>query len=611
MFGINKKITLKHLKIPKWPRFCLKPIEKWLVKNKKFIALLGILPLLVVLVFGAYILYFAEKIYPGVLIADTDVSGKTPEQAIELLKGKIVSPEEITLIKDDRSFKINLKDLDFAYDFASSVEKAYLLDRTENLLTNVYQKIFTIKRHVNLPLSYKINQEKLAVEINRIAEEVALEPIYPSAKISQGEVVIQKGQKGEEVNREKLLKDIDNVIAYSNIKPLIINTNFIDVTLSDEQALIYKERAIKLLAKRVLISFEDTEISYSKDDLLEFLEPKGGYKESQIASAIKNVATKINRPAQNPTFVFVSQSDTSRKVQEFTPPKDGIEIKTEELKTKILNALATLENQDDKQVNITPNIISTAPEYQTGDVNNLGIKELLGRGKSRFSGSIASRIHNVALASSKFNGILIKPGDTFSFNQTLGDVSANTGYQQAYIIKEGATILGDGGGVCQVSTTFFRAVLNAGLPVIERRAHAYRVSYYEQDSPPGLDATVYDPSPDFKFKNDTPAHILIQTKVDTKAKTLVFEIYGTSDGRIATTTKPVIKESTPPPEDLYIDDPTLPAGQVKQIDWKAWGAKVSFKYTVTNNGETVYEKTFNSTYQPWQAKFLRGTGPIN
>jgi vancomycin resistance protein YoaR len=113
-----------------------------------------------------------------------------------------------------------------------------------------------------------------------------------------------------------------------------------------------------------------------------------------------------------------------------------------------------------------------------------------------------------------------------------------------------------------------------------------------------------------KFINDTPKYILIQTKVDTKAKTLVFELYGTKDGRVATITKPVTSGVTPPPDDLYIDDPTLPIGQVKQIDYKAWGAKVSFKYSVVRNGEIIFEKTFLSNYQPWQAKFLKGTAPI-
>ncbi len=169
--------------------------------------------------------------------------------------------------------------------------------------------------------------------------------------------------------------------------------------------------------------------------------------------------------------------------------------------------------------------------------------------------------------------------------------------------------MGDGGGVCQVSTTLFRAALKAGLPILQRQAHAYRVSYYEQDSPPGFDATVYDPTADLKIKNDTPAHILIQPTFDSKKMILTFDIYGTSDGRIATTSKPKITDQVAPPEDLYQNDPTLPAGTIKQIDWKAWGSKATFNYSVERNNEIIYKKTFVSNYRPWQAVYLRGTGP--
>jgi vancomycin resistance protein YoaR len=239
-------------------------------------------------------------------------------------------------------------------------------------------------------------------------------------------------------------------------------------------------------------------------------------------------------------------------------------------------------------------------------VNDLGIKTLIGKGESTFHGSIVSREHNVALTAARLSGILIAPGETFSFNQAVGDISLATGYQTAYIIKDGRTVLGDGGGVCQDSTTVFRAALDAGLPIMERHAHSYRVAYYEQNSPVGVDATVYAPSTDLKFKNDTSGHILVQARANTGTNYLVVELYGSSDGRQANLSNFRWWGQIPPPADLYVDDPTLPAGKVKQIDWKAWGGKAAFDWRVVRGSEILQERTFYSSYQPWQAVFLRG-----
>jgi vancomycin resistance protein YoaR len=153
----------------------------------------------------------------------------------------------------------------------------------------------------------------------------------------------------------------------------------------------------------------------------------------------------------------------------------------------------------------------------------------------------------------------------------------------------------------------FRAAMSAGLPILERWGHAYRVSYYELNSKPGVDATVIAPSKDFRFKNDTPGHILIQTINDPKALHLVIEIYGTSDGRVATTTEPKVWGITPPLPTIYQDDPSMPAGTMKQVDWSAPGAKASFDYKVMRNGETLQEKTFSTTYRAWASVFMKGT----
>jgi vancomycin resistance protein YoaR len=296
-------------------------------------------------------------------------------------------------------------------------------------------------------------------------------------------------------------------------------------------------------------------------------------------------------------------------VTQFQPAKEGQTLEQEKVRGLIINTLEGIEEGKENQPTIELPVITAPPTVTVEEINDLGIKEILGRGVSYFRGSIASRIHNIQLASSRLNGLLIPPGEVFSLNQALGEVSQATGYKSAYIIKEGRTILGDGGGVCQVSTTFFRAALNSGLPIIERQAHAYRVAYYEQGFPPGLDATVWEPRPDLKVKNDTLAHILIQAHANTGARSLTFEFYGTSDGRKATVGQSRIWDQVPPPPDLYQDDPTLPTGTVKQIDWKAWGAKVAFDWKVIRGNEVLQERTFYSNYRPWQAVFLRGTGP--
>lgn len=323
------------------------------------------------------------------------------------------------------------------------------------------------------------------------------------------------------------------------------------------------------------------------------------YQRESVEELVNKIGEDLNIPPIEPKFRLAGE-----RVIEFQIGKAGQMTDSQKLKNLIIQAIFT---EGDSQIEVPIKIVqpTTAGISQTAD--ELGIKQLLGTGTSAFAGSIPSRKHNVLLTAEKLDGILIAPGTEFSFNNVIGDISKETGFQSAYIIQDGRTVLGDGGGVCQASTTLFRAAMKVGLPIVERRAHSYRVGYYEQNSAAGIDATVFSPTTDFRFKNDTPAYLLIQTKADGVNSTLAIEIWGTSDGRTATTSKPIITDQAPPPPDLYQDDPTLKMGVIKQVDWKAWGAKVKFDYTVARNGETIFKKTYFSNYQPWQNVYLRGT----
>jgi len=287
------------------------------------------------------------------------------------------------------------------------------------------------------------------------------------------------------------------------------------------------------------------------------------------------------------------------RVQEFKIIQEGLQVDEDKF------------NKDFKDLFKSTSKLSMEIPFEkietSKDGSEYGIFSLLGTGVSKFTGSAQPRITNLTLAAQRTNGVLVAPGEEYSFNTAVGEISAKTGYALAYIISQGRTVLGEGGGVCQTSTTLFRAILNSGLPITSRHPHAYRVGYYEIDSPVGFDASVYQPSLDFKFKNDTPGYILIQSSADLAASTLEFRIYGTPDGRKVEISTPKLYNVASPPAALYQDDPTLAKGVVKQVDFSAPGGTAEFTRKVTMGNEVLFEETFKSVYRPWQAIFLVGT----
>jgi vancomycin resistance protein YoaR len=561
---------------------------------------------IIFLIYIAYHLAYINKIYPGIKVAGSPVGNLTHSQAVQLIEQKISQTQTpvLTLGSDSKQWEINLDEMGFRYQVGNTVEKAFDLGRSKRPFADLKTKIFAWAKGIDLDLDYQLDEPLLKEKIKVIGDQIFIPPIEPTIKPTKQQVVIEPGKNGRRLEEEDLVDKIKSQLANSDLSTISLPINNLVFSATPEQIENTKARAENLIGKRIILTTDDYEQKIEDHDLVQLLSFTNGFNQEKLVSWASNLSSSINRPPENATFRFAQG-----KVVGFRPARDGKTLNEQKTIDLIAELLEKLENKADKEADGILPVETIPPAIKTADVNRLGIQKLIGKGVSYFRGSITSRIHNIQLASSKINGLLVAPGETFSFNSSLGEVSKETGFEEAYIIKEGRTVLGDGGGVCQVSTTLFRAILNAGLPIIERHAHAYRVGYYEQNSPVGLDATVFDPTADLKFKNDTPAYILIQASVDLKNKILTFELYGTSDERIATISKPKVWDETPPPPDLYQDDPTLPAGVIKQVDWKAPGAKVTFEYKVERNGEILEEKTFYSVYRPWQAVYLRGTGP--
>ncbi|NTU46564.1 hypothetical protein HGA88_02975 [Candidatus Roizmanbacteria bacterium] len=326
------------------------------------------------------------------------------------------------------------------------------------------------------------------------------------------------------------------------------------------------------------------------------------YDKNSIDEVLGDLEDRFNQKPKDALFTF-----ENGKVKEFSKDEPGLRIKSNMVRLHLERAVFDVSTNPQASTTITLEDEVIQPEITLAKANNFGIEELIGEGVSNFTHSIPSRIYNVNIASSKFNGVLIEKDKDISFNQIVGEISARTGYQPAYIIQNGRTVLGDGGGVCQVSTTLFRAAMNAGLPILERHAHAYRVGYYENDSKPGFDATVYSPTVDLRIKNDTGAAILILTEIDKDKNLLYFRLYGKKDGRKSEISEPVISDQAPPLPAVYQDDPTLKKGVTKQVDYPAWGAKSVFNYKITYATNKIEEQKFVSVYKPWAPVYLVGT----
>jgi vancomycin resistance protein YoaR len=255
-------------------------------------------------------------------------------------------------------------------------------------------------------------------------------------------------------------------------------------------------------------------------------------EENRVREYVATLATRVNQEPKDVLF-GVGDDDSIIIAQE---EKVGRRLQEDESVTLILQALLE-ENRSALSLSITlPTEIST-PKIVSADRERLGLRELIGEGKSNFKNSPKNRIFNINRALQQFENILIAPGEEFSFVDYLGEVDGEHGYLPELVIKYNKTEPEFGGGICQVSSTVFRAAIYSGLKITERRNHAYAVSYYK---PIGMDATIYIPKPDLKFTNNTPGYILIQSVVE--GSDLTFRFFGTKDGRKVTVDGPHVLE---------------------------------------------------------------------
>ncbi|MFH1947112.1 MAG: VanW family protein [Candidatus Magasanikbacteria bacterium] len=335
---------------------------------------------------------------------------------------------------------------------------------------------------------------------------------------------------------------------------------------------------------------------YSAEESVEDEIVLGLEKEAVLSFLMEKIEPLVNVEPKNAKF----EIGQNGKVLEFQGSRPGIKIDIEKVYEDINNAIIERTWHDEMVSKSMPlTVEKSEPLIKTGDVNGFGITEILGVGVSDYSRSPINRIKNITNAVNKLNGVLIKPGETFSTLEYTRPFTLEGGYFPELVIKGDEVKPEIGGGLCQIGTTLFRMAMNSAMEIVDRRNHSLVVFHYDDpiNGNPGTDATVYDPAPDFKFRNDTDNYVLIQTYMDTKNEELFFTLWGADDGRKGSFSRPVVQRWIPHGDPKIIETTKLDPGK-EECQSAFLGADASFTYTrIFSSGEKE-ETLFESHYRP-------------
>ncbi len=578
-----------------------------------FVMLLGLATLFVVLLLGFifFQIVYAFHVLPHVAVWDVDLGGLSLDDAAAVIEARLATKfngSTIEITDSAQKWYATPIDLGLRLDARATAQAALALARGD-----FNRQMDVAFKGTTLPPSVTFDPTIARAFLTQLARKIDREPIDAGLQLDGLKVITTPSQMGRVLNTDAAIALLSNTARSIDGQPRIelpiqnrapriadtsqaarqlqnvLNSNF---TLDLENA-SPGEAASWDLTPQQLVALITTQLSADGKQIdIQF-------NDDALRAGLLDLAKQIDREPANARFIF---NDDTKQLEAIQASKVG----------RTLNITGTLERMNDALARgdhrATLDVTIEQPDFpDTAKAADLGITQLIATGQTYYLGSSTERITNIKAAASQFHGIIIKPGETFSFDKYLGDVSLDKGYAEALIIYNGQTVKGVGGGVCQVSTTAFRAAFQAGFPIIERWPHAYRVSWYERGFGPGLDATVFSPYVDFKFTNDTPYHLLIETYTNDQVGRLTYKFYSTSDGRQVDISQPSIENVVPHPPDKYEDDPTLPAGQTQQVDYAVDGADVTVTRTVTRGGQVISNDRIFTRYQPWQAVYKVGT----
>lgn len=563
----------------------------------------------------AFQFMYTDKIMPGMSAYGVNLGGMTREQAVQALASQFTYDKNavFTFRYGDQFWQMNAGELGIGFDVQGTVDQAFAAGHSGNPLNDLGSQASIWLNGRSVAPLVRYDQRITVQKLGEIAAQLDRPPVNATLNVEGTLVTTTPSQNGRALDIGTTLSRLEDALLQLNTGaeiPLVVNEALPLVTDASEAATKVQtalsgpitlvtddqkggtlgpwtataDQIRPLLALKMITNADGTQ-SYDVDVNVE-----------PFRSFVASLSPGLITVPQDGRFHFNEQSHQLEAIKESI---NGRALDVETTLGRLKEAVFSAGNR------IVP--LSFSYELPTYSANvtatELGITELVAESTTFYTGSTQSRVKNIIEAIERMNGLIIAPGEEFSFNHYLGDINPEEGFVQGKIIFGGRTIEGVGGGVCQVSTTMFRAALKGGFPITERNSHGYRVGFYElNNEPPGLDAAIFQPTADFRFLNDTSFHLLIETSVFPATQSIQFRLYSTNPGRQVVLEGPTVRDIVPALPTVFEMNSALQPGQEQYVDWSKEGADVTFTRKILDNaGNEIREDTIYTHYLPWAA----------
>lgn len=501
-----------------------------------------VIVLMVMLVAGFEIVY-SGKVLPGVSLNGIYVGGLTQAGAAsyaDSITGPYVK-NQLTLTGAGQTQTIPINKV-VSYDTAAGAADAYAYGHSGGFWQQVREQgaaLIGLKHSVD---SAKVDTAALASYLGPLSDSLSTPVQNAGIGVNAGQAVATPAQSGQRLNLGLLAATVESRLQTTSTQAVPLPVFTVNPAIATTSAAAATAKAQSYLAAPVQLTVAGKAVTISQDTIATWLR-LDAVAPAQVGLALAGFAPATPVPAAvtldpgaikayvaglakstdvSPQNAILDMDPSATQVSVFQPSRAGQQLDQAAAVTAITAAIT----QPAASRQITLKVTTIQPQVSESNLNSLGINTLISEGISYDDFSTRDRLTNVRVGTSRFNNVLIKPGETFSFNTLLGPIGPEFGYAPGYVILGNEETLQYGGGLCQVATTAFRAALLAGLPITQRTNHSFAVSYYTKPfGVPGVDATIYPPNPDLKFTNDTGSYILIQTSM--ASDWVKFDFYGT------------------------------------------------------------------------------------